>query len=241
MKIKQITEADSMSQLGQVQGIKSGNKAKIVGMTPGVGGQPATYKVSLDGTVDPTQATNPNAPGITNVTADKISKDASGNIVINMNPTAPNGAPDTSMIGKDAQVKEEPNEDAVFTTPADSKNTYFVDYKTMSAKVGNGLVKIDVIKNWDTLTPDVVAQNEKDYWNLVYLNANGQKIPGLQGRLGGQNVIKVGKGDFAKIRASGQSQGNAQSPTMPGNPSQLALPVKESEELEAMLRIAGLR
>jgi hypothetical protein len=139
----------------------------------------------------------------------------------------------------------------------------------MSAKVGNGLVKIDVSKNWDALTPDIVAQNEKDYWQLVYLNVNNQKIPALQGRLGGQNVIKVGKTDFAKIQAAGKTSGmsdllqryNSQGqPTdKDGNVTKYELDksnpplrtgppdmsnfkkLEESPELTAMLRIAGLR
>ena len=235
MKVKQITEADSMSQLGQVQAMK---KAKIVGMTPGQAGQPATYKVSLDGTVDPTQAMNPNAAGITNVTADKITKDPSGNIVINMNPAQQSNGPDTSLVGKDAQVKEEPNEDQVFSTAANNTNTYFVNYDQMAAKVGNKYVKIVPSNMWTDLTPDVVKKAEEQGFSQIYLSVNGKNIPAVMG--GDKNLgskIIVSPRDLKAISASKQGPSTPDQATGEQPP----MPMKESPELTAMLRIAGLR
>lgn len=264
MKIKQITEADSMSQLGQVQAIKSGNKAKIVGMTPGVGGQPATYKVSLDGSADPAQANNPNAPGITNVSADKITKDASGNIVINMNPTTPTGGPDTSMIGKDAQVKEEPNEDQLQVSnekwdfPPGPTNTYPVSMANGKpvALVGNGKVKIEPASG--PFTPELLAKsvftggsqgNQGGGFDKCYV----RMLNKVYRALSKFDVIKLDPKDYAEVTSYKQlpynpattspPQYDKSNPSIPSGPPDMSKfkALEENPELQAMLRIAGLR
>lgn len=242
MKVKQIV-GEGPELMPQKQPAPGGPTTPPTPGAPTTSGQPQTGKVSaVDSATGEVTVTQANGV-VTKYPAGMITQTTDGKFSVNNNASAQPGSttasqPNPLTPGKDISIgmSETPNEDQLHTpatatpmTPPNSKNIFFVNYAQMAANVGNGLVKIDVSKNWDTLTPDVIAQNQKDYWDLIYLNVNNQMIPALKGRLGGNNVIKVGKTDYTKIQAAGQ--GATQSPMI----------TKESSELTAMLKIAGLR
>ena len=255
MKIKQIIEADNVSQLGQIQ--QSMKKAKILAMTPGANGQPATYKVSLDGSADPAQVNNPNAAGITTVSADKITKDAAGNIVINMNNPNQQQGPDTTLIGKDAQVKEQPNEDQLQVSnekwpdmEPGPKNTYPIEMVSGKPMALVGVNKVKIEPASGPFTPELLAKS-------VYTGGNNpggggfdkcyvRMINSVYRALSRYDVIKLDPKDYAKVTSYQQLpyKIDPNNPKPQGQfqhlPGTLDAPKGQFKALEDIKKLSGL-
>lgn len=83
-------------------------------------------------------------------------------------------------------------------------------------------------KLWTAITPEIVAKAEAQGFRKVTLQWNNQQVMGLEGgdqQLGSK--IIVAPSDFQSMAS--------------GNTASRTAPVRESAELESMLRIAGLR
>lgn len=232
MKVKQIVE----DQQSLYPGMAPGTKQKFTvapNTVPSAPGQPKTVTLVPQGSA-PGVAGQP-TPGSITVAQDQIDMTDPANPKIDpkamqsqqqvQQPGALNNKTVTMGLG------EEPNEDVLaggagLETKPGRDNTFKVSMqggKPAALMGGTGPQIITPSSKWPTLTPEVEAKLKTQYFQVVYLNANGKMIPAASG--GGK--LYVGSQDYPSLTA-----GSAQT----GQPLQQ----EEQGEANSLSRIAHL-
>jgi len=148
------------------------------------------------------------------------------------------------------------NTDTSSTTSEDAGSTpYFVTVQNGKPmiKSGNGLTPVQASKLWTEITPEVEEKANSQGFRRIEISANGQTIHGLEG---GGKVI-VSPADYQALSSTkeghhdtihsgnhdigGDATDNFIDQVRDKDFERAQRPLGESEELTAMLRIAGLR
>lgn len=143
-------------------------------------------------------------------------------------------APGTQVMGSSEQSMEEGPEGAypVQTGPQPTAQTG-----------GRGPTPIVPSKLWTAITPDIEAKASAQGFRKVMLKHNGQLVPGLEGgdqQLGSK--IIVAPSDFQSMSTPGAQTMRRPMGVQSAEKTGIgAPPMRESEDLTAMLKIAGLR